>query len=165
MLLTIILTLIFCILVTMAMAIFLVMIPKFGSTHFGAPSDIQEIVKEMPDQPKWKNILGMVLFILIVFCVFSIFFWGARDAIRADMNFWQVFLRFTIMLEGYKLYDIVFFDYLMLTKMHFIEKLYPSLKGAKGFNSFGFNTKSQISKIITFPLISAVLAAICVYVF
>ena len=42
MLLTIFLTLMFCILATAAMAVFLVMIPKFGATHFGAPSDIQE---------------------------------------------------------------------------------------------------------------------------
>ena len=165
MLLTIFLTLIFCILVTVAMAVFLVIIPKFGAIHFGAPSDLQEMVKEMPDQPRWKNILGIVLFILIAFCIIGLFIWGGWDALRTDMNFWQTFLRFVIMLEVYKLYDTVFFDYLMLTKMHFIEKLYPSLKGAKGLDSFGFNAKSQISKIIIFPLISAAFAAICVYVF
>ena len=82
MFLTIILTLLFCGLVTAAMAVFLFMIPKFGATHFGAPEDIQKMVKKMPDLPKWK-----------------------------------VFLRFVVMLEGYKLYDIFFFDYLMLTKM------------------------------------------------
>lgn len=165
MLLTIFLTLMFCILATAAMAVFLVMIPKFGATHFGAPSDIQEMVKEMPDQPRWKNILGTVLFILIAFCIIGLFIWGGWDAVRTDMNFWQTFLRFVIMLEVYKLYDIVFFDYFMLTKMHFIEKLYPSLKGAKGLDFFGFNAKSQISKIIIVPLISAAFAAICVYVF
>lgn len=165
MFLTIILTLMFCLLVTAAMAVFLVMIPKFGATHFGAPQDIQEVVKEMPDQPQWKNILGMVLFILIVLCIIGTFLWGGWDAVRTDMNFWQTFLRFVIMLEGYKLYDIVFFDYLMLTRMHFIEKLYPSLKGAKGFDSFGFNAKSQLRDIVIFPLISAAFAAICVYVF
>ena len=165
MVLTVILTLIFCVLVTAAMAVFLIMIPKFGATHFGAPQDIQEMVKEMPDQPKWKNVLGMALFILIAFSIIGVFIWGGWDAIHTDMRFWQAFLRFVIMLEGYKLYDIVFFDYIMLTKLHFIEKLYPSLKGAKGFDSFGFNAKSQITKLILFPFISAGLAAICVFVF
>lgn len=40
MFLTIILTLLFCGLVTAAMAVFLFMIPKYGATHFGAPDDI-----------------------------------------------------------------------------------------------------------------------------
>lgn len=106
---TILLTILLCALATAAMAIFLLMIPKFGATHFGAPKDIQEMVREMPDLPIRAG-------------------W---DTVHTDMNFGQVFLRFVIMLEGYKLYDIVFFDYLMLTKTHFIEKKYSALKGAK----------------------------------
>lgn len=84
------------------------------------------------------------------------------------MTFWRTFLRFFIMLEGYKLYDIIVFDYLMMTKMHTIEKLeklYPSLKGAEGLYSFGFHAKSQIAKLLLFPLVGAVFAAICVFVF
>lgn len=165
MLLTIILTLIFCALVTAAMAVFMVMIPKFGATKFGAPKEVQEIVKEMPDQPRWKNVLGFVLFALIVLCAAGVFVWAGWDAVRKDMSFWQTFLRFFIILEFYKLYDIVVFDYLMLTKMHFIEKLYPSLKGAVELYHFGFNAKSQITKLLIFPVISAVLAAVCVFVF
>ena len=128
------------------------------------PEDIQKMVREMPDQPKWKNVLGVLLFIFIVLGILGIFFWAGWDAVHTDMTFGQVFLRFVIMLEGYKLIDIIFFDYLMLTKMHFIEKKYPALKGAKGFDSFGFNVKSQIRDIVIFPLISVVLAAICTYI-
>ncbi len=117
MFLTIILTLLFCGLVTAAMAVFLFMIPKFGATHFGAPEDIQKMVKKMPDLPKWKNAQGMSLFILIVLGILGSFFWAGLDAVHTDMDFGQVFLRFVVMLEGYKLYDIFFFDYLMLTKM------------------------------------------------
>lgn len=52
----------------------------------------------------------------------------------------------------------------LLAKTHFIEKKYPALKGAEGFQSFGFNAKSQIRDIVIFPLIAAVLAAVCVFV-
>lgn len=163
--LTILLTLLFCLLVTGAMAVFLLMIPKFGATKFGAPKEVQKMVAEMPDAPKWKTALGMGLFMLIVPCVLGLFVWGGWDAVHTDMTFWQAFLRFLIMLEGYKLYDIVVFDWLLMNKTHIVEKLYPNLKGAQGFAYFGFNKKSQTRDILIFPLIAAAQAAVCVYVF
>ena len=41
---------------------------------------------------------------------------------------------------------------------------HEGMKGTKGFNSFGLNAKSQMRDIVVFPLISAVLAAIRVFV-
>lgn len=41
---------------------------------------------------------------------------------------------------------------------------HEGMKGAKEFNAFGLNAKSQMRDIVVFPLISAVLAAIRVFV-
>ena len=64
-----------------------------------------------------------------------------------------------IILEGYKRFDVICFDYLMLTKLKLPEKLCPETAGAKGYNSFGFSGKSQITKAVIFCGVSLFLAA------
>ncbi|MBP5576664.1 MAG: hypothetical protein J6X67_07905 [Treponema sp.] len=66
----------------------------------------------------------------------------------------------TFWLAGYKLYDIICFDWLFLTKWKIPQKIYPETAGAKGYDSFGFNTKSQIIKLFVFAGISLLVAAI-----
>lgn len=95
-----------CLLAIFMMMDFIIVIPKFGSKHFGA------------------------------------------------------FIRFFIITEGYKLFDIIFFDYLMLTKLKLPAKIYPETAGAKGYDNFGFNTKSQMNKLIIFCVASILLAFI-----
>ena len=63
-----------------------------------------------------------------------------------------------IITEGYKLFDIIFFDYLMLTKFKIPSKIYPETAGVKGYNNFGFNAKSQVMKLVVFCGISLILA-------
>ena len=60
--------------------------------------------------------------------------------------------------EGYKLFDIICFDFIMITKLKLPEKIYPETAGAKGYDNFGFNAKSQTIKIVVFCGISLLLA-------
>ncbi len=53
----------------------------------------------------------------------------------------------------------------MLTKMNILVKLFSETKGCKGYNSFGFNRKSQITKLIVFALIAAMIAGIIVSIY
>lgn len=82
------------------------------------------------------------------------------DVVKTDIFFQEAFIRFFIIMEGYKLFDVICFDYLMLTKWKLPAKIYPETAGAKGYHSFGFNAKSQIAKLIIFCLISLALAFI-----
>lgn len=92
--------------------------------------------------------------------VIAVFLWAAVDIVKTDTSFKEAFIRFLIIAEGYKLFDIICFDYLMLIKWKLPVKLYPETAGAKGYDSFGFNAKSQIIKLVLFFGISLMLSFI-----
>lgn len=114
----------------------------------------------IPDRPIWVNVLGVVIMLLGFVGVIAVLIWAGVDVVESRLSFWEAFLRFLIITEGYKLFDIIFFDYLMLTKLKLPVKLYPETAGAKGYDNFGFNAKSQITKLVLFFLISLIPAYI-----
>lgn len=54
---------------------------------------------------------------------------------------------------------------LLLQKTRFFQHYYPETEGCAGYHSYGFNKKSQITKIILFPFISALIAWLCTIAF
>ena len=60
-------------------------------------------------------------------------------------------------------FDLVFLDWILLQKTRFFQHYYPETEGCKGYHSYGFNRKSQITKVILFPFISALLAWLCTF--
>lgn len=147
-----------CLLATLMIMDFIIVIPKFGSKHFGAPDDIKEMMSKLPDRAAWITILGVCIMIAGFIGVIAVFIWAAIDILKTDMSFKEAFFRFLILTEGYKLFDIVCFDYLMLTKLKLPVKIYPETAGAKGYDNFGFNAKSQMMKLAVFFGISLILA-------
>ena len=65
------------------------------------------------------------------------------------------------MLYLWKAFDIIFLDWLLLTKTHFFQHFYPETEGCEGYHSFGFNRKGQLIRIVVFPFVAAALAGIC----
>ena len=149
-----------CLLAMVLMFDFVVVIPKFGSKYFGAPDDIKEMASKMPDQPAWVNALGVLILVAGFVGVAAVLVWAVRDTLETKMPFWETFLRFLILFEGYKLFDVVCFDYLMLTKLKLPLRVYPETAGFKAYDSFGFNAKSQIGKAVAFAVISLLMACI-----
>lgn len=147
-----------CLLTILMITDFIIVIPKFGAQHFGAPDDIKEMMKKMPDRTPWVNILGVSIMIAGFLGVVVVLIWAIVDTVKFKLSFMEAFIRFFIITEGYKLFDIIFFDYLMLTKFKIPSKIYPETAGAKGYNNFGFNAKSQVMKLVVFCGISLILA-------
>lgn len=147
-----------CLLATLMITDFIIVIPKFGAQHFGALDDIKEMMKKMPDRTPWVNILGVSIMIAGFLGVVVVLIWAIVDTVKFKLSFMEAFIRFFIITEGYKLFDIIFFDYLMLTKFKIPSKIYPETAGAKGYNNFGFNAKSQVMKLVVFCGISLILA-------
>ena len=147
-----------CLLAIFMMMDFIIVIPKFGSKHFGAPDDIKEMMEKIPDRASWVNIIGVCIMIVGFVGVIAVFIWAMVDTVKTDMSFSAAFIRFFMIAEGYKLFDIVCFDYLMLTKLKLPERIYPETAGAKGYDNFGFNAKSQTIKMVVFCGISLILA-------
>lgn len=124
-----------------------------------APKDIQEKVLARPDDPLWMTVVGACLMVVLLMGVVAVFIWAGADAVHKKYGFWMIFARFMILLEGYKIFDMIFFDWILLTKMNIFQKLYPETIGCEGYKSFGFNLKSQLVKMIVFAGIALIVAA------
>ncbi len=125
-----------------------------------APKDIKEKILSRPDDPLSKTAVGCCLMIILLISVLSLLIWAGGDAVNKGYGFWMIFVRFMILLEGYKLFDMIVFDWILLTKMNIFQKLYPETVGCEGYEIFGFNLKSQLIKLVVFAGIAAMIAAI-----
>ncbi len=160
MLVTILLTLIFIASICLMMysAVALVQNKRLFSS---APKDVQTAIQEKPERFRGARALGIILLILsFCGCAFA-FIFGAVNGIQNGFTFWQFFVRFLIMLYLYKAFDMVCFDWLLLTKSHFFRHYYPEIEGCESLEKYGFNLKSQIAKLIAFPFVSLLAAWIC----
>ncbi|MCM1096863.1 MAG: hypothetical protein NC427_02230, partial [Ruminococcus flavefaciens] len=90
-----------------------------------------------------------------------VFVYAGWDGIRSGYGLWKLAARFLAMLYLLKAFDIIFFDWFLLTKSHFFQHYYPETEGCAGYRQFGFNRKEQITKIILFPFLALLLAWIC----
>ena len=138
------------------MAVTVTLIPKIVVRT--APKDIQEKVLARPDAPIWQTVTGCILAVLILLCAVGVLIYAGMDAVKNHMNFMEIFIRYLILLEGYKIFDMICFDYILLTKLNVFQKFFPETIGCKGYEKFGFNLKSQIAKLIIFAIISLVTA-------
>lgn len=130
-----------------------------------APKDIQEAIQVHEERFKGAHALGWILMILACVMIFGSVIYAAYDGIHKGFSFTQFFIRFLIMLDGYKIWDMIFLDWFLLTKSHFYQHYYPETEGCESFKHTGFNTKSQLLKLfVIFPLVSLVLAGICMLI-
>lgn len=86
---------------------------------------------------------------------------GVWDGVKNDYGFLNFFARFLIMLYCMEIYDICFFDWVLLCHSNFFPHFYPELKGVVGPHMFGYNKKTHILHFIIYIPICAVVAWIC----
>lgn len=126
-----------------------------------APKEAQELVQDKPERFKGQHILGWALLIAGLLMLIADFVIAIWDGVSNGFAFWQFFARFLIILYVYKAYDMICFDFLLMTRSHFFEHYYPELEGVEAYNKYGFNLKSQIIRILLYPFICAFAAWIC----
>ena len=152
--------LILIVLIVITLAVGVIFIPKIAV--LSAPKDIKEIMLARPDYPQWKTVVGITLVTILFLIILGILIWAGVDAKNNNYNFSMIFIRYLILLEGYKIFDMICFDYILLTKLNIFQKMFPETIGCKGYESYGFNLKSQIIKLIVFAIISCVIALILI---
>ncbi len=127
------------------------------------PEDVQERIRpRVENKPMtFKRFMGWV--ILVAFCLFyiGIMVCGAADGLKNDYSFWQFLLRFLIIGAVMKVFDIVFFDWFILTKTEFFQHFFPETAGCAGWKDFGFNRKQQIRQCVSIPVCCLIFAVIC----
>lgn len=126
------------------------------------PEDIKTIIRSRPDYPKCRTVLGYACAAVIAAGLLGVLIYASVDAVRNNFSFAQIFVRFLILLMGYKAFDIICLDWWLITKSQFFQKVFPETVGCEGYNQFGFNRKKQIVRIIAFPIISLIIAGILI---
>lgn len=132
------------------------LIPKFAVTSM--PEDIKTIIRSRPDAPKWRTALGYACAGIIFLGLLGTLVYAGVDAVRKHFGFAQSFVRFLILLMGYKAFDIICLDWWLITKSHFFQKVFPETEGCEGYRQFGFNRKKQLARLIAFPIVSLIIA-------
>jgi len=123
-----------------------------------APQDVQERLRDRPDPPAWKVAVGGVLALMCLAGMVATLVYAGVDAVRSGMSFGMTFVRFLILFEGYKLFDIVVLDWLMLTKLNIYQHFFPEVTGCESMESFGFNLRSQLIKVVVFAVLALAVA-------
>ena len=125
MLLTIFLAIVFCAAITLMMfsAVAFIQDKKFFSA---APKEAQEVIipreKELFYGARTIGWTLKVFSFLLILGVGVISIW---DGFRSDFTFLQFFLRFVLIFNIYKIYDMICFDYFLLMKYKFFQYYFP----------------------------------------
>lgn len=129
----------------------------FGS----APRDARERIQPKPERFAGQHLLGWALLLLSLLAVVSAAVLAVWDGVRAGFGFWGFFARFLTMLYAYKAYDMICFDFLLVTRSRFFQRYYPEVDECESFHKYGFNLKSQIVRILVYPFVCAFAAWVC----
>ena len=132
----------------------------FGS----APKENLAVIPDQKQRFRGARIVGWTIEAVAVLLFLGAAFLCVWDGIRNEFGFAQFFVRFLIVLCGMEIYDILFFDWVLLCHLRFFPHFYPELKGVTGPHMFGYNAKSHIRHFIIYLPASAAAAVICALV-
>lgn len=126
------------------------------------PEDIRERLRPRLEKLAMtpKRIIGMILFALILAGMLAIYIFAGIDGIRNDFSYWQYLVRFLIMCVGIKLFDIIGFDWFVMTKTHFFQHFFPETEGCVGWHQFGYNRKQQLRQTVMILLSAPISSAV-----
>lgn len=137
--------------------------------YFGtAPKDELELIQVHEERFPGMHILGYILGVVAIAVIAGSVVIAVWDGIQRGYGFLQFFIRILIMLEGYKIWDMLFLDNYLLTKSNFFKHYYPEIEGCESLKKSGrdlYNFKEQILKLfMIFPAVSLAVAGLCVLI-
>ena len=157
---TIILTVIMCVLLFLMIWSAAYFLPWKGLMDF-FPEDIKEKAKDHNPPFKTAPVFGWICMILCMLGFIGVIIYGGWDGVQRGYTFVQFLVRFLIILFGVKAFDIIGLDYILITKTHFFQHYFPETEGCAGYHNFGFNRKEQIRQIIIMPFAALLTAWVC----
>lgn len=164
MLLNIILTI--CFILSMLLMIFTATAFIQDKKGFGsAPNEIQAVIQPKPERFMMQHLLGWCLLVTAIIMISAVGIISIWDGVKKGYGFLQFFIRFTAIFEIYKIFDMIFIDYFLLIRSNFFQHYFPETTECKSKLRYGFNLKSQITKLIVFPIASAIAAWLCALIF
>jgi len=128
-----------------------------------APKEILAAVPERKERFHGAHMIGWFIVIVAFLMFIGALVLGAWDGVRNDFSFLKFFVRFLAMLYVMEIYDIVFFDWVLLCRSSFFPHFYPEIRGIVGPHMFGYNKKTHMIHFVIYIPICAVIAWICTF--
>ncbi len=145
----------------------ILVIPYFGKTKLVMgflPKDIREAARNHPDPAPGKLLIGSLLTLAMAVLFTGCYVFLGADGLRRGYSFWLLWGRYMIALYGYKLFDILVQDqYIVITRQYFV-RFYPETKDCPSWHDRSFNTKNQLTRLIAFPFVAALMAGITLWI-
>lgn len=129
----------------------------FGS----APKENLAAIPDKKERFRGAHAVGwcIVTIALLLFAGAAVLVIG--DGVQNHFTFGAFFLRFLVMLYLLEIYDIAFFDWVLLCHSNFFPHYYPELKGVVGPHQFGYNKKAHLLHFALYIPACAALAGVC----
>jgi len=133
---------------------------KFFSS---APKEVLDAVPDHKERFPGAHVIGWIIAGIAVLLFAGAAVLSIWDGIRNGFGFWNFFARFLIILYVMEIYDICFFDWVLLCHSNFFPRFYPEVDGIMGPYLFGYNKKTHIMHFIIYIPICAVIGWICTF--
>ena len=154
----------------MMLAYFLVLYGAVGfiqdKRFFGsAPKENLAAIPDKMERFRGAHVIGWGIESVAVLLFAGAAVLSVWDGVRNAFGFLQFFGRFLVMLYCLEIYDILFFDWVLLCHSNFCPHFYPELKGVVGPHMFGYNKKQHILHFGVYIPACAAAAWLCTRLF
>lgn len=129
----------------------------FSSAH----KDILAVIPDKKERFRGAHIIGWVIAIIEVLLFAGAAVLSIWDGIRNGFTFLKFFARFLVILYCMEIYDILFFDWVLLCHSNFFPHFYPEVKGIVGPHMFGYNKKAHLLHFVIYIPVCALIAWVC----
>ncbi len=119
------------------------------------------VIPDKKERFRGAHVIGWIIEVIAILFFIGAVVLAAWDGIRNGFSFGKYYIRFLVMLYCMELYDIFFFDWVLLCHSNFFPHFYPELKGVVGPQMFGYNMKSHILHFVIYIPVCVVVAWIC----
>lgn len=131
----------------------------FSSAH----KDILAVIPDKKERFRGAHIIGWVIAIIAVLLFAGAAVLSIWDGIRNGFTFLKFFARFLVILYCMEIYDILFFDWVLLCHSNFFPHFYPEVKGIVGPHMFGYNKKAHLLHFVIYIPVCALIAWVCTF--
>ena len=126
-----------------------------------APKENLDAIPDKKERFRGAHILGWMIVGVAILLFLSAAVLSVWDGIRNGFGFLKFFTRFLSVLYAMEIYDIIFFDWVLLCHSNFFPHFYPELKGVVGLHMFGYNKAAHIWHFVIYIPASAAAAWLC----
>ena len=128
------------------------------------PKDIREAAKDHPAPPVYKQIIAHVLLaVFLIIMILGVLYVGI-DGIRNGLGYWQLTVRYIVLLYVMKAFDIIVQDQWLVMTVGYFKKIYPETSECEGWKDRGFNNRNQMIRIVAYPFLSMITAGVFVLI-